>query len=89
MAIEFDESGFPIWRRGFTEEERRDYRRAKHRHHAARSRRLRGKEVPQRGKRGERQDYTSTGASPPNPASEYPSLTFPAVGDYDGDGIPE
>jgi hypothetical protein len=89
MAIEFTTNGYPVWRKGFTPEERREYRRLKHRHHAARSRRLRGKEVPRRGKRGERQEYVSETANHPTPIDAYPSLTFPAVGDYDGDGIPE
>lgn len=52
-----DENGYPIWTPHMTVEEKRAYRKLKHRWHAARSRRLRGRDVPEFGQRGERQDY--------------------------------
>lgn len=87
MSVEFGEGGYPIWRPGFSPEERRQYRRAKHRAHAARSRRLRGKEVPHRGKRGTRQDWDGTEAE--GNQEQYWGKIFPVPGDFNGDGIPD
>lgn len=80
MAFEFGPHGYPIWKEGMTTEEKRAYRRLKHRAHAARSRRLRGTEVPESGKRGERQPY----AGPPAACAHctfdhYGCLTHPIV----------
>lgn len=86
MAFKFDALGVPIWQPGMTGEERRAYRRAKHRVHAARSRRLRNKQVPLRGDRGERESYTPP-MTPSGEGSVQEQYVFPVPGDYNNDGL--
>lgn len=89
MPVQFDD-GYPVWKQGMTPEERRQYRRAKHRAHAKRSRRLRGKTNLDRAKRGERVEYpVEPTPSAMEDQSAYPNRMYPVVGDHNGDGIPD
>lgn len=72
-----------LWHPNMTPEQKSSYRKAKHRWHAARSRRLRGRDVPEGSvTRGERVSYDN-----PEHTADIDNHYLPFVGDYDGDGF--